>query len=153
MARAQSAFGERSQRALLRGIVYVVLALGTVVMVLPFLWMLSTSVMTLGEANAGLLLPRAARLSCPHVNLAKTVEGSVTAFRVSDRVREGAQELHTDSYYVEMRPEEGSEQWQFRLVNDDGDPVEIAPVGQAGGAFTAAWQPTRRWIGALGERG
>jgi ABC-type glycerol-3-phosphate transport system permease component len=140
MARAQSVFGERFGRASLRGITYVVLALGAVLMMLPFLWMLSTSVMTLGEANTGLLLPRAARLNCPHVNLAKVVEGSVTEFRVSDRLREGAQELHTDSYYVEMRPGEGSEQWQFRLVNDDGYPVEIAPVGQPGGAFTTTWQ-------------
>jgi len=109
-------------------------------MVLPFLWMLSTSVMTLGEANAGLLLPRAARLSCPHVNLARAIEGSVTAFGVSDQIREGAQELHTDSYYVEMKPGEDTDQWQFRLVDNDGDPVEIAPVAQTGGAFTTEWQ-------------
>jgi ABC-type glycerol-3-phosphate transport system permease component len=45
------------------------------------------------------------------------------------------------AYYVEMKRGESTEQWQFRLVNDDGDPVEIAPVGQPGGAFTPAWQP------------
>jgi ABC-type glycerol-3-phosphate transport system permease component len=82
MARARSTSGERYGRASLRGIVYVILSLGAVVMILPFAWMLSTSVMTLGEANAGRLLPRVARLSCPHVNLAKVIEGSVTEFRV-----------------------------------------------------------------------
>jgi ABC-type glycerol-3-phosphate transport system permease component len=140
MGRAQSAFGERFGRRFMRGIVYAVLAVGAVVMVLPFLWMLSTSVMTLGETNTGLLLPRAVRLACPHVNLARVIEGSVTAFGVSDQVREGAQELHTDSYYVEMEPVEETGQWRFRLVDNRGDPVEIAPVGYTGGAFTADWQ-------------
>jgi ABC-type glycerol-3-phosphate transport system permease component len=123
---------------LLRGALYLVLTAGSVSMVLPFLWMLSTSVMTLGEANTGRLLPRSARLSCPHVNLSKTLEGGVTEFAVSPTVREGAQELHTDSYYVEVR--RASDRWQFRLVNDAAEPVPIAPSGGPGGAFSEEWQ-------------
>lgn len=108
-------------------------------MVMPFLWMLSTSVMTVGEANAGLLLPRIKRVSCPHVNLAKYDKGGVvTKFAVSSEVREGEQELHTDSYYVEIQ--QGSD-WQFRLVNNEADPVAIVPVDQPQGALTDDWQP------------
>ncbi len=125
---------------LTQSIVYVVLVLGAGVMILPFLWMLSVSFMTLGEVNTGRLLPRAARLTCPHVNLAKYIEGSVTGFSVSSTMRQGAQELHTDSYYVEMRQATGAQGWQFRLVDDAGAPVEIAPVGQPGGQFTGDWQ-------------
>jgi ABC-type glycerol-3-phosphate transport system permease component len=121
-------------------------------MVLPFLWMLSTSVMTLGEANTGRLLPRSARLSCPHVNLTKTLEGGVTEFAVSPTVREGAQELHTDSYYVEVR--QASERWQFRLVNDAAEPVPIAPIGAPGNAFSEEWQDIPERGGVLDtERG
>lgn len=111
-------------------------------MVLPFLWMLSTSVMTLGEANTGRLLPRLVRVTCPHVNLAKTMEYGVTEFGVSPELREGAQELPTDSYYVEMRQEPGTGAWQFRLTNNLAEPVEIAPVANPGGPFTAEWQAT-----------
>ena len=78
MGKETGAFRERLGSAILRGIVYVILIAGASTMILPFLWMLSTSVMTLGEANTGRLLPRVARLSCPHVNLAKYVEGGVT---------------------------------------------------------------------------
>jgi ABC-type glycerol-3-phosphate transport system permease component len=117
----------------------LILILGACAMLAPFLWMLSTSVMTLGEANVGRLLPRATRLTCPHVNLPKYT-GTVTDFAVSPTLQEGAQELPTDSYYVESRQEEGSRQWQFRLVNNSAEAVEIAPVGQPGGDFTADWQ-------------
>jgi ABC-type glycerol-3-phosphate transport system permease component len=124
-----------------RGLMYVILLLGAGIMVLPFLWMLSTSIMTLGEANGGRLLPRAARLSCPYVNLAKTTEDTVTAFAVSPTMQPGVQELHTNSYYVEMQQEEQSGQWQFRLVNNKSVPVAIAPVGNPQGELTDAWQP------------
>ena len=109
-------------------------------MVLPFLWMLSTSVMTSGEANSGRLLPRAARLSCPYVNLAKYSEGTVTNFAVSPEMRESEQELNTDSYYVEVRQEEQSGQWQFRLVNNKAEPVAIVPAGQPDAPLTDGWQ-------------
>jgi ABC-type glycerol-3-phosphate transport system permease component len=49
----------------------------------------------------------------------------------------GQQELHTDSYYVEVRRESS---WQFRLVNTKGAPVPIAPVGHLEGALTSDWQ-------------
>jgi ABC-type glycerol-3-phosphate transport system permease component len=120
---------------------YLVLLAGAATMVLPFLWMLSTSVMTLGEANTGRLLPRLVRMSCPHVNLAKTVEGGVIEFAVSDSIREGAQELNTNSYYVEIQQSPGAGAWQFRLVNNAAKPVPIAPVGQPGAAFSEDWQP------------
>jgi ABC-type glycerol-3-phosphate transport system permease component len=124
-----------------RGLMYIILLLGAGIMVLPFLWMLSTSIMTLGEANGGRLLPRAVRISCPYVNLSKTTEDTVTAFAVSPTMQPGVQELHTDSYYVEMQQEEQSGQWQFRLVNNKGVPVEIAPVDNPQGELTDAWQP------------
>ena len=132
-----------------RGLLYLILLLGAGIMLLPFLWMLSTSVMTIGEANSGRLLPRAARLTCPHINLAKEDKGgSVTGFAVSPNVREGDQELHTDSYYVEVSrdPETtGSSiglatDWQFRLVNNKAEPMAITPVGQPQGALTEDWQ-------------
>ena len=126
---------------LLKGGIYLILTAGAVTMVLPFLWMLSTSVMTLGETNTGRLLPRAARMSCPHVNLTKTVEGGVIDFAVSPTVREGAQELHTKSYYIEVRQDPMADSWQFRMVDGDVEPVLIAPIGQPGGEFTADWQP------------
>ena len=126
---------------LLKGTMYLVLTAGAATMVLPFLWMLSTSVMTLGEANTGRLLPRSARLSCPHVNLTKTVEGGVSEFAVSPTVRQGAQELHTDSYYVEVQQVPGAQSWQFRLVDNAAKPVSIAIVGQPGSAFSGEWQP------------
>jgi ABC-type glycerol-3-phosphate transport system permease component len=119
---------------------YLVLGLGAAIMVLPFLWMLSTSMMTLGEANSGRILPRLVRVTCPYVNLTKTVEGSVTNFAVSPIRRPGEQELHTDSYYVETRQEEQTGQWQFRLVNNKGEPVPIVPVGDPQAALTDAWQ-------------
>ena len=110
-------------------------------MVLPFLWMLSTSVMTIGEANAGRLLPRAARMTCPHVNLTKyDKKGTVTEFAVSKEVRAGEQELHSDAYYVEVQQEEQTAEWQFRLVNNKAKPVAIVPVGQPEGALTEEWQ-------------
>jgi ABC-type glycerol-3-phosphate transport system permease component len=115
-----------------------VLALGAVIMVLPFLWMLSTSVMTLGEANAGRLLPRSARLSCPYVNLPSPSENTVTGFAVSPTIRAGEQELHTDSYYVEVQEADGT--WQFRLVNGEAQPVPVASVGAPQGALTSEWQ-------------
>ena len=123
-----------------RSLLYLVLLLGAAIMVLPFLWMLSTSVMTIGEANGGRLLPRVARLTCPYVNLTKTVEGTVTSFVVAPEIREGEQELHTDSYYVEVRQEEQSGQWQFRLVNNKSKPVPIAPAGQPDAPLTDGWQ-------------
>lgn len=109
-------------------------------MVLPFVWMLSTSVMTIGEANGGRLLPRVTRLSCPYVNLAKYSKGTVTNFAVSSEVRAGEQEMHTDSYYVEVRQEEQSGQWQFRLVNNKSKPVAIVPAGQPDAPLTDDWQ-------------
>jgi ABC-type glycerol-3-phosphate transport system permease component len=135
----------QARNALGRGSTYLILLLGASVMILPFLWMLSTSVMTLGEANSGRLLPRLARLTCPHVNLQSPDKGgSVTDFAVSPEVREGEQELHTDSYYVEVQ--KGSDDpaitgWQFRLVNNKAEAVAIAPVDQPQGALTEDWQP------------
>jgi multiple sugar transport system permease protein len=143
MARSTSSSSTwlKVRNAVPRSLMYVILLLGAGIMVLPFLWMLSTSIMTLGEANAGRLLPRAVRLSCPYVNLAKTTEDTVTAFAVSPTMQPGVQELHTDSYYVEMQQEEQSGQWQFRLVNNKSVPVAIAPVGNPQGELTDAWQP------------
>ena len=125
-----------------RGFLYLVLLLGASVMVLPFLWMLSTSVMTLGEANAGRMLPRTARMTCPHVNLIKLdKKGTVTDFAVSPQVRAGEQELNTDSYYVAVQQSEQGTEWLFQLVNNDADPVAIAPIGQPDAALTEDWQP------------
>jgi len=154
MGKVETFLGTWLRRHILGGIVYLVLILGAALMLLPFLWTLSTSVMTLGEANTGRLLPRAVRLSCPHVNLPKYVEGTVTYFEVSQTIREGAPELHTDSYYVEIRQESNPGQWQFRLVNNVAEPVEIAPLGQPGGAFSADWQPIPEGGGTVDtERG
>jgi ABC-type glycerol-3-phosphate transport system permease component len=112
--------------------------LGALTMVLPFIWMISTSVMTLGEANSGRLLPRTVRLTCPHINLPKYDKaGAVTEFSVSPQVRSGEQELHTDSYYVEIQSSGG---WEFRLVDNRADPVAIVPAGQPQGALTEEWQ-------------
>jgi ABC-type glycerol-3-phosphate transport system permease component len=116
---------------------YLILIFGACVMVLPFLWMLSTSVMTIGEANAGRLLPRLVRMTCPHVNLSKASDGTVVDFAVSPDVREGEQELGTDAYYVEVQ-EAGD--WQFRLVNNKAEPVAIVPDGQPAAALTEDWQ-------------
>ncbi len=132
----------RARQALSRSFTYLVLVLGAAVMIVPFLWMLSTSVMTIGEANSGRLLPRAARLSCPYVNLAKyDNKGTVTDLAVGPRVREGEQELHTDSYYVGVQADPATGQWQFRLVNNDDEPLAIVPVGQPEAPLTDAWQP------------
>jgi ABC-type glycerol-3-phosphate transport system permease component len=140
----------RSRGIIGRGFLYFVLLLGAGTMVLPFLWMLSTSVMTLGEATSGRLLPRAARVFCPHVNLSKTDKGgTVTDFAVGPKVREGEQELHTDSYYVAVSrdpettgapagPDTG---WRFQLVNNKAEPVAIVPVDEPRGALTDDWQP------------
>jgi len=133
--------GDRFGRAVLRAFTYLVLIVGACAMVLPFLWMLSTSVMTLGEANTGRLLPRAARLSCPNVNLAKSVPGSVGDFRISANLAPRVQELHTDSYYVEMMQAADGQGWMFRLVNDAAEPVSIASVSGTGVGFTDEWQP------------
>ena len=133
--------GFRLRRAVSRGILYLVLLLGAVIMVLPFLWMLSTSVMSLGEANSGRLLPRTARVTCPHVNLIKLDRvGTVSGFAVSPEVRTGGQELPTDSYYVEIQPGDQNAAWQFRLVNNDAEPVDIVPIDNASGALTEEWQ-------------
>jgi ABC-type glycerol-3-phosphate transport system permease component len=111
-------------------------------MVLPFLWMLSTSVMTLGEANAGRMLPRTARMTCPHVNLTKLDKiGVVTGFAVGPEVRAGEQELNTDSYYVAIEQDEQEAEWLFQLVNNDAEPVAIVPIDQPDGALTEDWQP------------
>jgi ABC-type glycerol-3-phosphate transport system permease component len=123
--------------AVSKGLLYFLLIAGALVMVAPFVWMLSTSVMTLGEANAGRLFPRSARFSCPYVNLPSLSDNTVTGFSVSASILPGKQELHTDSYYVEVREEGG---WQFRLVNSKGAPVFIAPAGQANGPLTSEWQ-------------
>jgi ABC-type glycerol-3-phosphate transport system permease component len=132
---------QRLTRGIPRGFLYFFLILGAAIMILPFLWMLSTSVMTGGEANAGRLLPRAARLSCPYVNLMSYDKaGTVTGFAVAPQVRAGEQELHTDSYYVEIQRDEQSAEWQFRLANNKAEPVAIAPWDQPEGAITDAWQ-------------
>ncbi len=133
---------ELIRTGLSRGLVYLVLLAGAAVMLLPFLWMLSTSVMTIGEANSGRLLPRSTRLSCPYVNLIKyDRDGTVTNFAVSPSVRPGEQELHTDSYYVAVQQDEGTGQYQFQLVDNRADPVPIAPVNDPQGPLTDDWQP------------
>ncbi|MBN1658955.1 MAG: carbohydrate ABC transporter permease, partial [Anaerolineae bacterium] len=129
------------RRALSRGLLYVILVLGAMMMVLPFIWMLSTSIMTSGEANTGRLVPRLARVTCPHVNLPSYQEGTVTGFSVSPTLRPGVQELHTDSYYVLVEQQEGTGEWLFQLTNNRNEPVEIAPVGNPDGPFTTEWQP------------
>jgi ABC-type glycerol-3-phosphate transport system permease component len=120
---------------------YLVLTAGAAFMVLPFFWMISTSLMTLGEANTGRLLPRGARLTCPHVNLTKTVEGGVIDFGVSPTLLPGVQELHTDSYYVEIQPGASANEWAFRLVDDKAKPVAIALQGQPEAGLSEEWQP------------
>jgi len=54
---AKTQWRYRLQRTVLRTLMYAVLALGAVIAMLPFLWMLSTSLMALGEAINGRLLP------------------------------------------------------------------------------------------------
>lgn len=131
----------QARRFVGRGLLYLILILGAIVMVLPFVFMISTSVMTLGEANTGRFLPRFARLTCPYVNLPSYQEGTVTGFSVSPTVRSGAQELPTDAYYVLVEQQEGTGQWLFQLINNKNKPVEIAPAANPDGAFTADWQP------------
>ena len=131
---------------------YLLLLLGAGIMVLPFLWMLSTSVMTIGEANCG---PAAAPRRAPDLPLREpaqaTTEGTVTDFAVSPEVREGEQELHTDSYYVEVAAGTSKPRsWQFRLVNNKAEPVAIVPVGPARRcALTDDWQPIPDGGGAV----
>lgn len=125
-----------------RGILYLVLILGAMTMVLPFFWMISTSVMTSGEANSGRWLPRMTRVVCPYVNLIKyDKNGTVTDLAVSPNLRKGEQELHTDSYYVEIQKAETDGLWMFRLVDNRSDPVAIVPVDQPQGSLTDDWQP------------
>jgi ABC-type glycerol-3-phosphate transport system permease component len=133
-------FFSRIFRSIPRGLTYLILIIGAGIMLLPFLWMISTSVMTVGEANAGRLLPRANRLVCPYVNLPKYVEGTVTDFSVSPTMLPNTPELHTDSYYVAVRQEEQTAQWQFRLVDNAGDPVQIADQASPAAPITDAWQ-------------
>ncbi len=129
-------------RGIARGILYLVLILGAVIMVLPFLWMISTSLMTLGETGTGRLLPDFDRATCPNVSKVKLDrKGTVTGFSVSPDVPPGEQELHTGDYYVAVRQEEESGNWQFRIVDDENAPVVIMPVGQPQGALTDEWQP------------
>jgi len=47
----------RLRRGLLRGLLYTILIVGGIIAIVPFLWMLSTSLMTLGEAISGRFLP------------------------------------------------------------------------------------------------
>ncbi|MBN1661777.1 MAG: carbohydrate ABC transporter permease, partial [Anaerolineae bacterium] len=129
------------RRFLARGLLYLILILGAAVMVLPFVFMVSTSVMTLGESNTGRFLPRFVRLACPYVNLPSYQEGTVIGFSVSPTLRPGAQELPTDAYYVLVEQAEGSGEWLFQLIDNRNNPVEIAPVDNPDGAFTADWQP------------
>jgi ABC-type glycerol-3-phosphate transport system permease component len=132
---------QRLARGTQRGLLYFFLILGAAIMILPFLWMLSTSVMTIGEANAGRLLPRSARLTCPYVNLMSYDKaGTVTGFAVAPEVRAGEQELPTDSYYVEIQRNEQAAEWQFRLVNNKAEPVAIVPYDQPDGALTEDWK-------------
>jgi len=51
-----------------------------------------------------------------------------------------SRKLAAGTYYVEVREDNdpGSGEWQFRLVNDSGAPIEIKRVGSA--EYTAAWQ-------------
>ena len=139
----------RLREGLGRGSLYLILLLGASIMILPFLWMVSTSVMTLGEANSGRLLPRAARVYCPHVNLPKPDKwGTVTDFVVSPKVRDGEQELQTDSYYVAVSrnpettgaPSGVEQEWRFQLVDNKAKPVAIVPLDQPQGALTEDWQ-------------
>ena len=62
-------------------------------------------------------------------------------FGVSPSVRPGAQELHTESYYVEIQQGQLRQRWEFRLVDDKVKPVAIALHGQPDAAFSEAWQP------------
>ena len=48
----------RLRRGLLRGLLYTILIVGGIIAIVPFLWMLSTSLMTLGEAISGRFLPQ-----------------------------------------------------------------------------------------------
>ena len=48
----------RLRRAVMRFLLYTVLVIGGVIAIVPFLWMLSTSLMTLGEAISGRFLPQ-----------------------------------------------------------------------------------------------
>ncbi len=143
-ASATKSAWRRLRSILGRAFTYLILLLGASIMLLPFLWMVSTSVMTIGEANSGRLLPRAARMICPFVNLPKVNE-TVMDFAVSPEIRQGEQELHTDAYYVEIQEDSGggasTEGWQFRLVNARTEPVAIAPVDEPQGALTEEWQP------------
>lgn len=54
---AKNQWRYRLQRIVLRTLMYAVLVLGAVIAILPFLWMISTSLMTLGEAINGRLWP------------------------------------------------------------------------------------------------
>ena len=79
--------------------------------------------------------------TCPYVNLASYDKaGTVTDFAVAPEIRAGEQELHTDSYYVEVQRDEQAAEWQFRLVNNKAEPVAVVPYDQPGGALIDNWQ-------------
>jgi flagellar hook-associated protein 1 FlgK len=48
-------------------------------------------------------------------------------------------ELPTDTYFVEMHDNNGV--WNFRVVDSNGDPVDVYDLSSDGGSLTDGWQP------------
>lgn len=71
---------------------------------------------------------------------AATVANTITAFGAAS-VTSGQTELGTDTYYVEVRqnPSDSSD-WEFRLVDNQGNAVSIDDIYDSGTAMTSDWQ-------------
>ncbi len=66
----------------------------------------------------------------------------VSGFAVNaaaDAVYEGETQLGTGNYYIELRQNDASE-WQFRVVDENGDAVRVDNVTDAGTETTSNWQ-------------
>lgn len=74
------------------------------------------------------------------VSNAQPLAGTVSAFGTSATLVANQSELSSGTYYVETRQNPTSSTWQFRVVNSDGQAVNIA--NQAGGSttMTSDWQ-------------
>ncbi len=65
----------------------------------------------------------------------------VTGFGVTGTVVSGETQLGSDTYYVEFRQDpNNTANWQFRVVDSNGDAVRVDDTTDTGTATTASWQ-------------
>ncbi|HIC90345.1 MAG TPA: hypothetical protein EYP04_13210 [Anaerolineae bacterium] len=70
-----------------------------------------------------------------------TIANTVTAFDVGTSIVSGKQELGTGTYYVEVRENgTGTGDWEFRVVDAEGNAVEVDDLNDTGTAMTSLWQ-------------